>query len=110
MEIAVNGGAVEFGSKTKEINRRVTNFLERTAKPLFLDTNKHYSEWVDLRPSMPDSIPVIGQSSKNPYIYYCFGHQHVGWTLGGISEKLIAQEVSENKTDINLKSFSAERF
>ena len=104
MEIAVNGGAVEFGSKTKEINRRVINFLERTAKPLFLDTKKHYSEWVDLRPSMPDSIPVIGQSSKNPYIYYCFGHQHVGWTLGGISGKLIAQEVSENKIDVNFNS------
>ena len=65
---------------------------------------------VDLRPSTTDLIPVIGQSPKNPYIYYCFGHQHVGWTLGGISGKLIAQEVSENKTDINLKSFSAERF
>ena len=110
MEIAVNGGAVEFGSKTKEINRRVINFLERTAKPLFLDTKKHYSEWVDLRPSTLDSIPVIGQSPKNPYIYYCFGHQHVGWTLGGISGKLIAQEVSANKTDIDLKSFSPERF
>ena len=110
MEIAVNGGAVEFGSKTKEINRRVINFLERTAKPLFLDIKKHYSEWVDLRPSTPDSIPVIGQSPKNPYIYYCFAHQHVGWNLGGMSGKLIVQEVSENKMDINLKSFSAERF
>ena len=110
MKIAVNGGAVEFGSKTKEINPRVTNFLERTAKSLFLDIKKHYSEWVDLRPSTLDSIPVIGQSPKNPYIYYCFGHQHVGWTLGGISGKLIAQEVSANKIDINLKSFSAERF
>ena len=65
---------------------------------------------VDLRPSTTNLIPVIGQSPKNPNIYYCFGHQHVGWTLGGISEKLIAKEVSENKTDINLKSFSAERF
>ena len=110
MKIAVNGGAVEFGSKTKEINRRVINFLERTAKPLFLDIKKHYSEWVDLRPSTPDSIPVIGQSPKNPYIYYCFAHQHVGWNLGGMSGKLIVQEVSENKMDINLKSFSAERF
>ena len=110
MKIAVNGGAVEFGSKSKEINPRVTNFLERAAKSLFLDIKKHYSEWVDLRPSTLDSIPVIGQSPKNPYIYYCFGHQHVGWTLGRISGELIAQEVSANKTDIDLKSFSAERF
>jgi glycine/D-amino acid oxidase-like deaminating enzyme len=37
-------------------------------------------------------------------------HQHAGWTLGGISGKLIAQEVSANKTDIDLKSFPPERF
>jgi|TARA_B100000953_G_scaffold8_1_gene15 D-amino-acid dehydrogenase len=55
-------------------------------------------------------VAVIGQSPKNPYIYYCFGHQHAGWTLGGISGKLIAQEVSANKTDIDLKSFPPERF
>ena len=82
----------------------------KTAKSLFPNLKKHYSEWVGFRPSTPDSIPVIGQSPKNPYIYYCFGHQHVGWTLGGISGKLIAQEVSANKTDIDLKSFSPERF
>ena len=89
---------------------KVINFLQRTAKSLFPDLKNHYSEWVGFRPSTPDSIPVIGQSAKNPYIYYCFGHQHVGWTLGGISGKLIAQEVSANKTDIDLKSFSPERF
>tara|TARA_B100000929_G_scaffold50585_1_gene36869 strand:- start:2016 stop:2189 length:174 start_codon:yes stop_codon:yes gene_type:complete len=55
-------------------------------------------------------VAVIGQSPKNPYIYYCFGHQHAGLTLGGISGKLTAQEVSANKTDIDLKSFPPERF
>ena len=55
-------------------------------------------------------VAVIGQSPKNTYIYYCFGHQHACWTLGGISGKLIAQEVSANKTDIVLKSFPPERF
>ena len=77
---------------------------------LFPDIKIHHSGLVGFRPSIQDSIPAIGQSPKNPYIYYCFGHQHVGWTLGGISGKLIAQEVSANKTDIDLKSFSPERF
>ena len=49
-------------------------------------------------------------SNKNPYIYYCFGHQHIGWSLGGISGKLIAQEICANKTDIDLKPFSVGRF
>jgi len=99
-----------ISDKIKKLNLRVVSFLQRTAKSLFPDIKIHHSGLVGFRPSIQDSIPAIGQSPKNPYIYYCFGHQHVGWTLGGISRKLIAQELSVNKTDIDLKSFSAERF
>ncbi len=52
------GGVVEFGGKTKDLNPKVINFLQRTAKSLFPDLKKHYSEWVGgLRssPSMQNS-------------------------------------------------------
>ena len=96
-----------ISDKIKKLNLRVVSFLQRTAKSLFPDIKIHHSGLIGFRPSIHDSIPAIGQSPKNPYIYYCFGHQHVGWTLGGTSGKLIAQELSVNKTDIDLKSFSA---
>ena len=70
----------------------------------------HDNEWLGFRPSALDSLPVIGQSKKNPYIYYCFGHQHLGWSLGGITGKIIAQDVCTNKTDIDLEPFSIGRF
>ena len=40
---------------------------------------------------MPDSLPVIGRSRALPCVLYAFGHQHVGWTLGGITGQLIAE-------------------
>ena len=104
------GGIVEFGDTNYEENPRVINFLERALKSIFPQSNRPNQSWVGFRPSVPDSLPVIGQSSKNPSIYYCFGHQHIGWTLGGISGKLIAQDVCKNKTDINLNLFSIKRF
>lgn len=104
------GGVVEFGGNSLEISPNVINYLKRASKAVFPELDNHFSEWVGLRPSVPDSLPVIGQSKKNPYIYYCFGHQHIGWSLGGISGKLIAQEICANKTDIDLKPFSVERF
>ena len=89
---------------------KCNKLFKRASKAVFPELDNHFSEWVGLRPSVPDSLPVIGQSKKNPYIYYCFGHQHIGWSLGGISGKLIAQEICANKTDIDLKPFSVERF
>ena len=99
--------ATVIGDEIKELNSQVLGFLQRTVKSLFPHIKIYHSERVGFRPSIRDSFPAIGQSPKNPYIYYCFGHQYVGWTLGGISGKLIAQELSVNKTDIDLKSFSA---
>jgi D-amino-acid dehydrogenase len=103
-------GTVEFAGLDREINRKVINFLSRSAKQVFPEISSHDSEWLGFRPSAPDSLPVIGQSKKNPYIYYCFGHQHIGWSLGGITGKLIAQEAIANKTDIDLTPFSVGRF
>ena len=95
---------------SNEISSKVVSYLKRATEAVFPNINNHLSEWVGFRPSVPDSLPVIGQSKKNPYIYYCFGHQHIGWSLGGISGKLIAQEICANKTDIDLKPFSVGRF
>ena len=103
------GGIVEFGDTDYEENPKVINFLERALKSIFPQSNRPTQSWVGFRPSVPDSLPVIGQSSKNPYIYYCFGHQHIGWSLGGISGKLIAQKICANKTDIDLAPYSLER-
>ncbi len=104
------GGVVELAGLERELNQKVISFLSRAAKHVFPNLLGHDQEWVGFRPSVPDSLPVIGQSKKNPYIYYCFGHQHIGWSLGGITGKLIAQEATANKTDIDLSPFSIERF
>ena len=103
-------GVVEFAGLDREISTKVINFLSRSANQVFSDIPRHDNEWLGFRPSVPDSLPVVGQSKKNPYIYYCFGHQHVGWSLGGITGKLIAQEATANKTDIDLEPFSIGRF
>ena len=103
-------GTVEFAGLSPKKNQRVINFLDRSTRSVFKNAQSPSESWLGYRPSTPDSIPVIGQSEKNPYIYYCFGHQHVGWTLGGISGKLIAQKMSTNKTDLDLLPFSIKRF
>ena len=103
-------GVVEFAGLDREISTKVINFLSRSANQVFSEIPRHDNEWLGFRPSVPDSLPVVGQSKKNPYIYYCFGHQHVGWSLGGITGKLIAQEATANKTDIDLEPFSIGRF
>ena len=45
------------------------------------------------RPTAPDALPYVGWSRRAPRVLYAFGHQHVGWTLGGITGAQVADLV-----------------
>ena len=62
------------------------------------------------RSTLPDSLPVIGPSQKNKRIFYAFGHQHIGWTLGAVTGKIIDSLVKQVQPNIDIKAFSPNRF
>lgn len=67
-------------------------------------------QWMGYRPSTPDSLPVIGRSPRSPHVYYAFGHQHLGLTLGPITGRLIAALVSNRQPEFDVSPYRIERF
>ena len=67
------------------------------------------SVWMGARPSLPDSLPIISQST-HPDIFYAFGHQHLGMTLGPLTGQLIADLLAKRPTATDLSAFRADRF
>jgi D-amino-acid dehydrogenase len=67
-------------------------------------------QWMGYRPSTPDSLPVIGRSPRSPNVYYAFGHQHLGLTLGPITGRLIAALVSGQQPEFDVSPYRIERF
>ena len=70
----------------------------------------HKDEWLGFRPTLPDFLPIIGPSKNYKNVYYCFGHHHLGWTLGAISGKIISNMIAEQNTNLDLKPYSSLRF
>ena len=68
------------------------------------------TRWMGFRPSLPDSLPVIGKSSATDRIAYAFGHAHYGLTQSAATGELVAQLLTQSKTSIDLTPFSAQRF
>jgi len=62
------------------------------------------------RPSMPDSLPVIGPSAKHRNVYYAFGHGHWGLCGGAPTGRLIADLVSGRKPAIDVSPYRVNRF
>ena len=94
--------------------RRARVFLRQASK-LYPALAESYPEdrftlWMGHRPSLPDSLPVLGASSRSPDVLYAFGHGHVGMTGGPYTGKIIADLVSGRPSPINLAPFRATRF
>ena len=68
------------------------------------------SQWMGCRPSLPDSLPVIGRSPHFERLYYAFGHGHLGLTEGAITGKLIAELVAGKPTSIDIDPYRIDRF
>lgn len=104
-------GLVEFGGLEAEPNGRFASRLLHHAKTLFPEIDsRDYSEWMGHRPSLPDSLPVIDRSPNHASVYYAFGHQHMGLTLGPRTGQLIAELVSTGQTGIDLSAYRISRF
>ena len=105
------GGMAEFASIDMEANMKNAKIIKQHTKALFpkLDSN-NISEWMGARPSHPDSKPVIDRSPIHKNVYFAFGHDHIGLTLGGITGKLISELISGKKLSTDLTPFKVDRF
>ena len=62
------------------------------------------------RPSLPDSLPVIGAVPGHPNVFLAFGHQHIGLSTGPRTWRLVAQLVADEQVNEDLGAFRADRF
>ena len=104
-------GMAEFaGIQSATKPARSALLLKRLREVLPGIHTEHYTEWRGNRPSLPDSLPVIGPATRVKDVYYAFGNQHVGLSSGPKTGKLIAQLIAGEPTAVDVKPFRANRF
>jgi D-amino-acid dehydrogenase len=62
------------------------------------------------RPCLPDMLPVIGRAPRHKGLWFDFGHQHLGLTLGPISGRLLADLATGATPVIDPHFYRLERF
>jgi D-amino-acid dehydrogenase len=66
--------------------------------------------WKGARPCLPDMVPVIGKAPRHAGLWFDFGHQHHGLTLGPATGRLLAEMMTGETPFADTKPFAAERF
>ena len=104
-------GTVEFAGLKAPPNPRRWDIMAERARALLPGfKSAPRSTWMGFRPSMPDSLPVIGPSSRHPNVYYAFGHGHLGLTLGAVTGRAIADLISARPPLFDLAAYHINRF
>jgi D-amino-acid dehydrogenase len=66
--------------------------------------------WMGARPCLPDMLPVIGRAPRHNGLWFDFGHQHHGLTLGPATGRLLAELMTGETPFADPTPFKAERF
>jgi D-amino-acid dehydrogenase len=66
--------------------------------------------WMGRRPCLPDMLPVIGAAPRHAGLWFDFGHQHHGLTLGPATGRLLAEMMTGEQPFADPAPFAAERF
>ena len=103
-------GTVEFGGLNNPASKSRIKNLINNAKFMLGDLPDHEDEWLGFRPTLPDFLPVMGPSKNYKNVFYCFGHHHLGWTLGPISGKIVSGMIAQENTNLNLEPYRSSRF
>ena len=105
------GGAVELGGLDRPPNyARSRAMLNKAVRFLPGLKTEGGREWMGYRPSLPDSLPVIGKAGGMPRVYYAFGHGHLGLTQAAATGRLVRDLVAGEAPPVSLAPFSPQRF
>lgn len=83
-------GTVELGGLAAPPSAHRIRRLAEGARAIFPDLGEPDRSWMGLRPSIPDSLPVIGPSKGGGEVILAFGHGHLGLTLAPATARIVA--------------------
>lgn len=103
-------GTVELGGLTAPPSAHRIAKLVEGARAIFPDLGARDRDWMGFRPSMPDSLPVIGPSAAGAEVIHAYGHGHIGLTLAPITARIVAALVAGRAPELDIAPYRVTRF
>ncbi len=103
-------GIVEFGGLSDTPSKPPLKLLRKKVKEVFPDmTAESDEEWLGFRPAPTDSLPLIGEVGKTG-VYTAFGHHHIGLTGGPKTGRMVADLITDKRSNNDMSPYEPKRF
>lgn len=104
-------GTVELGGLTAPPSPHRIAKLVQGARAILPDLPETPTRtWMGFRPSIPDSVPVIGPSRAGAQVIHAYGHGHIGLTLAPVTARIVADVIAGRAPEMDLTPYLPHRF
>ncbi len=106
-----SAGTAEFTEADAAPNYKRARILAKLTKRIVPDLDtENTEEWMGVRPSLPDSLPCIGEIPDHPGLFAAFGHSHYGLGMAPMTGRIVADLVTHTRPNIDLAPYAFDRF
>jgi len=110
MGLRVTTGSNLIHHETELDPRQVAQVIPRVREAFPVDKILLHEPWMGRRPTVPDTLPLIGPAPRHDNLWLAFAHSHMGLTMGPITGRLIANYVSGAEQPFALTACSPARY
>ena len=104
-------GINELSSISAPADLRISNRIIAGARKVFPELRTEGANlWMRRRPSLPDSLPIIGRAPKVENAWLAFGHAHKGLCMAAITGQLVTQLMDGKPTTVDVTPYRPDRF
>lgn len=102
---------IEFADRDEAASPIQVDQTEPHARAIFpLGQRVENTPWMGARPCLPDMRPIIGPAPRHKGLWFAFGHNHHGLTLGPATGRLLAEIMTGETPFADPAPYSMSRF
>jgi D-amino-acid dehydrogenase len=107
--LRVTSGTNLTHRETRPDPRQLARIIPRVHEAFPLAAELLREPWMGRRPTLPDTLPVIGPAPRHENLWFAFGHSHMGLTLGPITGQLIANFICGDEQPFSVTACAPSR-
>ncbi len=96
---------VDLSRRDAPDNHRQIDQVTVSAQEAFPLEDGFATTWRGARPTLPDSLPMIGEAPRHPGLWLAFGNQHLGFSTGPITGEIVAALVCGETPPVDPRRF-----
>lgn len=104
-------GTVELAHRDAPADWRRAHILLDKARRIVGDfSTEGMTVWMGNRPSLPDTVPIIGPAPQQPGLWFATGHGHLGLTLAATTAVLLLDMLQGRTPALDMQPYRLSRF